>query len=122
MRSGVNWMRLKEPPRTSARVLMVSVLASPGTPSSRMWPPAKRPTRMRSSIASWPTMIAPDLEQDGFADRVRVGGIGEGAQVARGLGRGGLGHGGSSHVGVGWVGWLGSIPGTPLSRPFLKAR
>ncbi len=37
IRSGVNWMRLNE--RFSAResVLIISVLASPGTPSSRQW-------------------------------------------------------------------------------------
>src|SRR4051812_33555563 len=55
-RSGVNWMRLNVPPSTWASVLIVSVLASPGTPSSRTWPPASSATSSRSSIASWPTM------------------------------------------------------------------
>src|SRR3954468_20604281 len=55
-RSGVNWMRRNVPPRTSASVLTVSVLASPGTPSSSTWPPASSATSRRSSIASWPTM------------------------------------------------------------------
>src|SRR5262245_10884812 len=55
-RSGVNCRRLTEPPRTSATVLTVSVLARPGTPSSSTWPPASRATSTRSSIASWPTM------------------------------------------------------------------
>jgi hypothetical protein len=55
-RSGVNWMRLNVPPRTSATVLTVSVLARPGTPSRRTWPPASSATSTRSSIASWPTM------------------------------------------------------------------
>ena len=54
-RSGVNWTRLKEPPSTSASVRTVSVLARPGTPSSRTWPPASSATSTRSSIASWPT-------------------------------------------------------------------
>ena len=34
IRSGVNWMREKESSRLSARVLIRSVLPSPGTPSS----------------------------------------------------------------------------------------
>src|SRR3954451_4214289 len=56
-RSGVNCTRLKLPPRTWASVLTVSVLARPGTPSSSTWPPARRATSSRSSIASWPTMM-----------------------------------------------------------------
>src|SRR3954451_18666024 len=55
-RSGVNCKRLNEPPSTSATVLTVSVLARPGTPSSRTWPPASSATSTRSSIASWPTI------------------------------------------------------------------
>src|ERR1700742_1374773 len=55
-RSGVNCTRRKEPPSVCASVLTVSVLASPGTPSSSTWPPASRLTSRRSSIASCPTM------------------------------------------------------------------
>src|SRR3954470_16724755 len=55
-RSGVNCSRLKVPPRTSATVLTVSVLARPGTPSSRTWPQARSATSRRSSMPSWPTM------------------------------------------------------------------
>src|SRR5215208_1090006 len=55
-RSGVNCRRLNEPPSTSATVLTVSVLARPGTPSSRTCPPASSATSTRSSIASWPTI------------------------------------------------------------------
>src|SRR5829696_8031715 len=55
-RSGVNCRRLNDPPSTSATVLMVSVLARPGTPSRSTCPPASRATSTRSSIASWPTM------------------------------------------------------------------
>src|SRR5919202_1693788 len=55
-RSGVNCRRLNEPPSTSATVLTVSVLASPGTPSSRTCPPARSATSTRSSMASWPTI------------------------------------------------------------------
>ena len=53
---GVNWIRRNEASRASARVLIVSVLARPGTPSRSRWPPASRATSTRSSIASWPTM------------------------------------------------------------------
>src|SRR6266511_2780497 len=55
-RSGVNWIREKVPPATVASVSAASVLAMPGTPSSRQWPLASRPTIMRSSISSWPTV------------------------------------------------------------------
>jgi len=55
-RSGVNWMRANEPPTTVARVSTASVLATPGTPSSRQWPRASTATSMRSIILSWPTM------------------------------------------------------------------
>ena len=52
----MNCTRRNEPPSTSASVLTVSVLASPGTPSSSTWPPASSATSSRSSIASWPTI------------------------------------------------------------------
>ena len=55
-RSGVNWMRANVPPTTSASVSAASVLASPGTDSSRQWPRASRPTSIRSSRRFWPTM------------------------------------------------------------------
>ena len=55
-RSGVNWMRENEAWMISARVRTASVLASPGTPSSRMWPPVSRPTSSRSTMASCPTI------------------------------------------------------------------
>jgi hypothetical protein len=44
---------------TSDSVLTVSVLARPGTPSSRMCPPVSIPIKMRSSIAFWPMMTLP---------------------------------------------------------------
>ncbi len=55
-RSGVNWMRENDAWMISASVRTASVLASPGTPSSRMWPPVSRPTRSRSTMASCPTI------------------------------------------------------------------
>ena len=42
IRSGVNWMRLNSSDRHRDSVLIMSVLASPGTPSSMQWPRAKR--------------------------------------------------------------------------------
>ena len=38
IRSGVNWMRLNDRFSVRASVLIISVLARPGTPSSRQWP------------------------------------------------------------------------------------
>ena len=55
-RSGVNWMRENVPPTTVAKLRTASVLATPGTPSSRMWPLASRPTISCSTMCSWPTM------------------------------------------------------------------
>src|SRR5262249_679438 len=40
-------------PAPKARVIIV--LAVPGTPSSRIWPPTRRLVSMRSMTASWPT-------------------------------------------------------------------
>src|SRR5262249_52331720 len=40
-------------PAPKARV--ISVLAVPGTPSSRMWPPTRRLVSMKSMTSSWPT-------------------------------------------------------------------
>src|SRR6187455_1876692 len=54
-RSGVNWIRLKVPRKACARVFTVSVLASPGTPSTSRWPCASTATITRSRKWSWPT-------------------------------------------------------------------
>ena len=59
IRSGVNWMRLKLRSRMRARLLISSVLARPGTPSSSTWPPAKRAISISSITCSWPTMTLP---------------------------------------------------------------
>src|SRR6266542_1209673 len=55
-RSGVNWIREKDPPRTPAVVLIVRVFARPGTPSISRWPCASRHTSTRSSMASCPAI------------------------------------------------------------------
>ncbi len=56
IRSGVNWMRLNERLSARARVLIIKVLASPGTPSSRQWPRLKSEISSSSMTAFWPTM------------------------------------------------------------------
>src|SRR6266478_417749 len=52
-------MRLNESWRHSERVFTVSVLASPGTPSSSTWPPVIRPISSRSIICRCPTITWP---------------------------------------------------------------
>ena len=82
----MNWMRLNVPPRTSARVLIVSVLARPGTPFEEHVAAGQQadedPLEHRVLADDDP----PDLEQDRLRDGARVGGIGQGAQVG-GVGR-----------------------------------
>ena len=58
MRSGVNWMRLASSPRILPKVSTSSVLARPGTPISRAWPPHKRVISVCSMTWSWPKMTA----------------------------------------------------------------
>ena len=55
MRSGVNCTRLVSIDRAAARVRTSRVLATPGTPSSRMWPRASRAMSRPATAASWPT-------------------------------------------------------------------
>ena len=49
IRSGVNWMRAAERPRTVPRVSTSLVLARPGTPTRRPWPPARMVISARST-------------------------------------------------------------------------
>ena len=56
-RSGVNCTRLKRASISEASVLMASVLARPGTPSSRMCPSLKRPVSRESIKWRCPTML-----------------------------------------------------------------
>ena len=56
IRSGVNWMRLNWSDSAWESVLISSVFASPGTPTSRMCPPAKSAISTSSITASCPTM------------------------------------------------------------------
>ena len=56
IRSGVNWMRLKERSKTFASVLTSSVFASPGAPVTRQWPPASRAISIWSTTSSCPMM------------------------------------------------------------------
>ena len=56
IRSGVNWMRLNWMSRIWARVLTISVLARPGTPTSRQWPRVKMAANICSITSAWPMM------------------------------------------------------------------
>src|SRR5437016_5146723 len=59
MRSGVNWMRENFRSSVCATVCTIRVLARPGTPNSRAWPPENTAVRMPSSTSRWPTMRRP---------------------------------------------------------------
>ena len=56
IRSGVNWMRRKVSPSVCAMVRTISVLAVPGMPVIRQWPPTNSAIRIWSSTSSWPTI------------------------------------------------------------------
>ena len=56
IRSGVNWMRLKTRPRVCAMVRTSSVLAVPGRPVIRQWPPTNSAISTCSRTSSWPTI------------------------------------------------------------------
>ena len=56
IRSGVNWMRLNSSDRHRDSVLIMSVFASPGTPSSMQWPVLNSAISSSSITWSWPTM------------------------------------------------------------------
>ena len=59
IRSGVNWMRLNDRCRIFETVRTRSVLARPGTPTSRQWPRLNRAMRSCSITCFWPTMTLP---------------------------------------------------------------
>ena len=59
IRSGVNWMRRPSRPRTVPMVSTSLVLARPGTPTSRAWPPESTVIKARSTTMSWPKITAP---------------------------------------------------------------
>src|SRR5712671_3601281 len=59
MRSGVNWMRPNLIERLAAKDCASSVLAVPGTPSSRMWPSTSRLVSIRSMTSFCPTTALP---------------------------------------------------------------
>lgn len=52
-------MRWKDRPEASAAACATIVLASPGTPSSRTWPPVRSPMRRRWTVVSCPTTAFP---------------------------------------------------------------
>ena len=57
IRSGVNWMRLKETSRIWLMERTMRVLARPGTPTRRQWPRVKTAARIWSMTSVWPTMM-----------------------------------------------------------------
>ncbi len=59
IRSGVNCMRLKERCRIFDTVLTSSVLARPGTPTSRQWPRLNMAMSNCSMTSFWPTITLP---------------------------------------------------------------
>src|SRR5437773_6292331 len=59
IKSGVNWMRENLSSSASATLDTISVLASPGTPTGRAWPPENTAVRMPSRTSFWPTMRRP---------------------------------------------------------------
>jgi hypothetical protein len=59
MRSGVNCTRLNSRSRAAEMALTISVLATPGTPSSSTWPLANRAATRPDRAPSWPTTTLP---------------------------------------------------------------
>ena len=53
-RSGVHWTRRKTPPMVRASALARRVLPTPGTSSTRRWPPERRATRARVTGSGLP--------------------------------------------------------------------
>ena len=83
IRSGVNWMRLNSSDSASASVRIISVLARPGTPTSRQCP------RANSAISS--CSITSLLADDALGDFVGDAAIGF-AEALDGLEVFGFGH------------------------------
>ncbi len=96
--SGVNWIRRNDRLRILATVLTSSVLASPGTPTSRTCPRAKQ---ARQELLD-DVVLADDHLADLAAEPlVALGQGGDGGDlVARGLGVRRRGHGRASSRGV----------------------
>ena len=59
IRSGVNCTRFWPSPRTTPRVSASLVLASPGTPTSSAWPPARTVISVSWTTPSCPKMTRP---------------------------------------------------------------
>ena len=69
IRSGVNWIRLKPTSRIRAIELTISVLARPGTPTSRTWPAGED---RRQDQLDHLALADDDLVQFGDHDVARV--------------------------------------------------
>src|SRR5690625_3060286 len=78
IRSGVHWMREKDPVIAEARALAAVVLARPGTDSSSTCPPAARAVSNVTRRFSCPTTRDPNTEAMVFttwAERSRSAGV-----------------------------------------------
>ena len=98
MRSGVNWMRLNDRSMASASVRIMSVLASPGTPTSRQWPWANRAMSSCSRTSFWPTMTLAAFVEDAPGALAEPVGSGQVVRLEdRSVGKFGGAHAGRSH-------------------------
>ena len=81
IRSGVNWIRLNDRSRICATVLISSVLARPGTPVIRQWPPVNSAINTSSMTVVLPDDDLADLAEDALAP----GGdpFGDGREIGR---------------------------------------
>ena len=83
----MNWMRENWSPSTCPSVLTASVLARPGTPSTRRWPRQSRATIIRSTSERWPTMTFLHLGHRGLdLERLLADRLVQPADVDLGLG------------------------------------
>ena len=91
----MNWMRANLAWMASQSVRTVSVLARPGTPSSRTWPPVSRPMRMRSTMYVLADDDLADLVHEAVDEGALLGDeLVQGADVVHAdlFGRAGVGH------------------------------
>ena len=83
----MNWMRANDPPTTSASVSAASVLARPGTDSSRQWPRAQQADEQPLEQAGLADDHLAQLEEDALDRLRRLGVVHRCAAVRGGDGR-----------------------------------
>ena len=92
MRSGVNWTRLNDAAKDVGERLDRQRLGQAGDALEQDVATGQQADEDALEHRVLADDDAADLEQDGFGDGARIGVVGDGAQVAAGLGRVGLGH------------------------------